>query len=253
MQNIKTDISKLSQTMSGKERARLILKDSHEKQFVNKKGFLTEAECNELLRMPDYRASDEYRYYCEIYERMPVIMGVITEAYLKFKYHFETLRKAHLLLNFAPALNHLQKIIKGEVKDAEKKGEALDILDIIQPVERKPKTDKQRLKHPLDDIKDNVLRAYESALYFFSMKKIVEEVTEALGFSPFVGKDYARTYENYIEEVKLCIAEHNDIMKKAGEDLNLDKTEDFLIKEPTFNTNIYDEWHNALFKDAPNE
>ena len=239
------ELQRLSQTLTGAERAKLILKDAHYRQFVDKKGFLNESERQDLLRMPDHNSSEEYNRYCHVYEKTGVIMGVITEAYSKFKYYFETLRKAHLLLNFAPALEELKAIVTEGITDKKKKEEALEIIDIIDPLEKHGK--RVSFKSPIDGIKDNVTRAWEMACFFVSMKKIVEEITEHFGFSPFIGKNYQRVYENYIEEVKLLIKEHNDIMKRAGEDLKLGKIETYLIPEPTTNTTSYDEWHKALF------
>lgn len=232
--------------MSGKERAKLILKDAHYRQFVDKKGFLNESERQDLLRMPDHESSEAYSRYCHVYEKTVVIMGVITEAYTKFKYYFETLRKAHLLLNFAPALEHLKGIIADGITDEEKKKDALETIEIIDPLERSGK--RVSFKHPIDGIKDNVTRSYEMASYFISMKKIVEEITDALGFSPFIGKNYERVYANYIEEVGLLIKEHNEIMNKAGEELGIKNVEEYLIPTPSTNTTSYDEWHHALFE-----
>ena len=246
MATIKNEMLKLSQTVTPVERARILIKDWHFQNFVDNKGFLSQSERSDLLRMPDQASSETYRRYCHIYEKNVVIMGVITEAYTKFKYYFETLRKAHLLLNFAPALEHLKGIIADGITDEKRKEEALEIIDIIDPLERDGR--KVYFKHPIENIKDNANRAWEMASYFVSMKKIVTEITDFLGFSPFIGKNYQRVYDNYIEEVGLCIKEHNDIMKKAGEELRLGRIENYLIKEPTEKTTNYEEWHTALFK-----
>jgi hypothetical protein len=239
------EIQGLSQTITPDERARLLIKDTHYRAFVDGKGFLNETEKNQLLRMYDPKAVKVYHRYCHVYEKSTVIMGVITEAYAKFKYYFETLRKSHLLLNFAPALEELKSIVSEGITDEEKKKEALEIIDIIDPLEKQGK--KVFFKRPIENIKDNVKRAWEMASYFVSMKKVVDEITEFFGFSPFIGKNYQRVYENYIEEVKLSIKEHNDIMKRAGEELKLGKIEDYLIHEPTAKTDAYEEWEEALF------
>lgn len=239
------EINAFSQTITPDERARLILKDTHYRTFVDGKGFLTESERSHLLKMYNPQAVKVYNRYCHVYEKSTVIMGVITEAYAKFKYYFETLRKAHLLLNYAPALEELKSIVSAGITDEEKKKEALEIIDIIDPLEREGR--RVSFKSPIENIKDNVTRAWEMACYFVSMKKIVDEITEFFGFSPFIGKNYQRVYENYIEEVKLSIKEHNDIIKRAGEELNLGKIEDYLIHEPTAKTDAYEDWEEALF------
>lgn len=232
--------------LNGKERARLIIKDAHEKAFGDKKGFLTESEKQALLRMTDYKVSAEYRQYIEIYEKMPVIMGVITEAYLRFKYHYETLKKAHLLLNLSPAVDYLAGIIDEHIADAKAKKDALKITDMIQALEISP-DGKLNFKDIIQFIQMTAHKAYEQACYFVSMKKIVERMNEELGFNIFIGKRYNEAYQTYIEEVTLCIKEHNEIMKKAGKDI--EDLQDYLIKEPTHNTDVYDEWVGILFKD----
>ena len=239
------EIRGLSQTLTGAERAKLIVKDAHYRQFVDKKGFLNESERQDLLRMPDHNSSEEYHRHCHVYEKTTVIMGIITEAYSKFKYYFETLRKAHLLLNFAPALEELKAIVTEGITDEKRKEEALEIIDILDPLERHGK--RVSFKPPIDGIKDNVKRAWEMASYFVSMKKVVDEVTEFFGFSPFIGKNYQRVYDNYIEEVGLLVKEHNDLMREKGEELGINKIEDYLIPTPTTHTTNYDEWHDALF------
>ena len=74
-------------------------------------------------------------------------------------------------------------------------------------------------------------------------------MNEELGFNIFLGKRYNEAYQTYIEEVTLCIKEHNDIMKKAGKEI--EDLQDYLIKEPTYNTDVYEEWTGILFKEKP--
>lgn len=242
------DLTRDARVLSGKERARLIIKDAHEKAFGDKKGFLTESERQALLRMPDYSVSEEYKKYLDIYEKMPVIMGVITEAYLRFKYRYESLKKAHLLLNLSPAIDYLSQIIDDHIADTKAKKDALKITDMIQALEISP-DGKLTFKDIILFIKETVPKAYEQACYFISMKKIVERMNEELGFNIFLGKRYNEAYQTYIEEVTLCIKEHNDIMKKAGKEI--EDLQDYLIKEPTYNTDVYEEWTGILFKEKP--
>ena len=235
---------------SGLERARLVIKDAHEKHFGVGKGFLTDEERNALLRMPDYKVSEEYRKYTDAYEKTPVIMGAITEAYLRFKYFYESLKKAHILLNLSPAIECLTDIIENEIKDAKKKKDALKITDLIQTLKISD-DGKLRIKDNLNFIKETVPKTFEQACYFVSMKRIVDRLNEELGFNVFIGKRYNETYQTYIEEVTLCIKEHNRIMKsKAGDVEDID---DYLIAEPTFNTNVYEEWTGIVFKEKPKD
>jgi hypothetical protein len=236
--------------LSGKERARLIIKDAHEKTFGSKRGFLSDTEIKALLRMPDYQVSEEYDKYVEIYGKTPLIMGTITEAYLRFKYFYESLKKAHLLLNLSPAIEYLTGIIKDEIKDKKKKKEALKIIDLIQMVKISD-DGKLHLKDSLNFIKKTVPKVFEQACYFVSMKRIVDRINEELGFNVFIGKSYNEAYQIYIKEVGLCIKEHNRIMnEKAGK---IENIEDYLIAEPTYNTNVYEEWTEIVFKEKPKD
>ena len=239
------NLTKDAHLLSGKERAKLIIRDAHEKAFGDKKGFLTESEISALRRMTDYRASEEYNKCWEIYNKVPVIMGAVTEAYLRFKYRYETLKKAHLLLNLSPAVDYLSGLIEDNIKDEKAKADALKIADMLQALDVKD-DGKLTFKDIISFIQDTVPQAYEQACYFISMKKIVERMNEELGFNIFVGKRYKEALEAYIEEVALCIKEHNDIIKKVG-DGKIEDLQDYLIKEPTFNTNVYDDWANILF------
>ena len=243
--DVMNEVAKNNHLLSGKERARLIIKDAHEKAFGDKKGFLKESEISELRRMPDFRASEEYNKCWEIYNKVPIIMGAVTEAYLRFKYRYETLKKAHLLLNLSPAIDLLSGIIEDNIKDEKAREDALKITDMLQALEVKD-DGKLTFKDIVSFIQATVPQAYEQACYFISMKKIVERMNEELGFNIFVGKKYKEALEAYIEEVALCIKEHNDIMKKAG---NIEDLQDYLIKEPTFNTNVYEEWVGILFEE----
>ena len=241
------DLIKDAHLLNGKERARLVIKDAHQKSFIDKKGFLNEAEVTALLRMTDYNVSEEYRRYVDMYHKTPVIAGVITEAYLRFKYHYESLKKAHLLLNLSPAIEYLSQLIDENITDEKKKGEALKITDMIQALNIDDKGD-ITLKDSLQFIKDTVPKAYEQACSFISMKKIVDRLNDELGFNVFLGKRYNEAYQNYINEVRLCIAEHNGIMKKIE---GLKNIGDYIIAEPTYNTDTYDEWTKILFNEKP--
>ena len=236
--------------LSGQERARLIIKDAHEKAFGDKKGFLNDEERNALLRMTDYRVSEEYSKYTDAYEKTPVIMGAITEAYLRFKYFYESLKKAHILLNLSPAIECLTEIIEDGIKDAKKKKDALKVTDLIQTLKISD-DGKLRIKDNLNFIKDTIPKVYGQACYFVSMKRIVDRLNDEIGFNVFIGKRYNEAYQIYIEEVKLCIKEHNRIMKeKAGEVEGLD---DYLIDEPNYKNEVYEEWTEIVFKEKPKD
>lgn len=239
------NLEKEAHLLSGKERARLILRDSHERLFGDKKGFLTKTEKDALMRFTDYKTKDEYKELIDLSLSIPIIMGCITEAYLRFKYYYETLKKAHLLLNLSSAVGYLAKLVEEHIKDDKAKEEALKITDLIQVIETNNEG-KAQLKDTLRFIEDTTPQVYEQACYFISMKKIVGRINEEVGFNVFVGRRYNEAYQNYIEEVKLCINEHNCIMEKAGADIP--ELKKYIIPEPTYNTDVYLDWAERLFK-----
>lgn len=239
------NLEKEAHLLSGKERARLILKDSHERLFGDKKGFLTKTEKDALMRFPDYKTKNDYTGLIDLSLNIPIIMACITEAYLRFKYYYETLKKAHLLLNFSDAVGYLSKLVKEHIADEKAKEEALKITDLIQVIETNSEG-KAQLKDNLHFIEEIIPQVYGQACYFVSMKKIVGRINEEVGFDIFVGRRYNEAYQTYIEEVKLCINEHNCIMEKAGTEIP--ELKKYIIPEPTYNTDVYLDWAERLFK-----
>lgn len=241
------NLAKDAHLLSGKERARLILKDAHEQAFGNKKGFLSESERESLKRMTDYAVSNEYNYYINIYQKTGLLMGGITEAYLKFKYYYETLKKAHLFFNQAPAVELLKDIITNKLKDGKDKENALKIIDVLQVIQLSPDGKEISFKDTLYYIKENIKKVWINGSLFYSYKKLVDRVEDELGFCPFAGKSFNEQYLLYIEEIEHCIKEHNNFIENIAEDKKLKDKADYLIKELTTETDAYYDWGEGLF------
>lgn len=239
--------------LSGKERARLILKDAHEQTYGDGKGFLTDSERTALKRMTDFSVSKEYSYYIDVYMKTPHIMGAITEGYLRFKYYYETLKKAHLFFNQAPAVDLLKDIVSEQIKDDKAKKDALKIIDVLQVIQVSEDGKKVTLKDTLDYIKTNIKKAWTNASLFYSLKRIVDRVENELGFNPFSGKSFNDQYMLYIDEIKHCIDEHNAFIEQIAEDRELEDKDDYLIPEPTYNTDAYEDWTETIFKEKPRD
>ena len=256
-----SEIVKLAHTLSGKERARLVLKDQHYKSFIDKKGFLSEREATQLRTTNDFSVREEYNFYASIYASTPVIMTAVSESYLKFMIHYEALRRGHLLLSFVPALDSLRSLIEEDVPK-DKRAEAFELLEALSPLETfkkgfragfEKKAKGKNALSPLhaNHIERNAKEAFKTASAFYSMKKIVDDMTEALGFSPFLGRNFEKTYDLYIDEIGAKIKEHNEIITEAGKNLKLGKIKNLLIETPTTYTDLYVEWYKRLFKEKP--
>ena len=156
-----------------------------------------------------------------------------------------------MLLNLSPAIEYIAKHLKKKLKKTEKSNAAIyKMLDLIEAVKIDESGGKVTLKDTLKHIKRTVPKVYEQASYFISMKKIVEKMTEVLGFSPFIGGRYTEAYGSYMKEIISCIQEHNDIMKslkrkRIYQAANLDK---YLIPEPTSFTDVFQIWDRRLFE-----
>lgn len=265
-----SEIVKLAHTLSGKERARLVLKDQHYKSFIDKKGFLSEREATQLRTTNDFSVREEYNFYASIYASTPLVMTAVSESYLKFMIHYEALRRGHLLLSFVPALDSLRSLIEESVPK-DKRAEALKLLEALSPLEAFSKGLRKGFKETLDKvnrinrargktvlnplhakhIERHAGEAFRTASAFYSMKKIVDDMTEALGFSPFLGRNFEKTYDLYIDEMGAKIKEHNEIITEAGKDLKLEKIKNLLIETPTTYTDLYVDWYKRLFKEKP--
>ena len=222
------DLIKDACLLNGGERARLIIKDTHQKAFGDRKGFLSPAERETLLCMPDHQVKEEYRAYWDSYERMPLTMANITEAYLRFKYYFEALKKAHLLLNVSPAVSYLSQLIEENIANENAKRDAIRVVDEIQ-VLKTDSTGKPAFKEALSFIKAIVPKTSGEARRFILMKKTVDKTNDIMGFNIFINEHYSESCQVFAEEISLCIQEHNRIMKKFGEGMaDLDS---YLISE----------------------
>lgn len=232
------NLEKQAYLLNGRERARLIIKDTRQKAFG--KGFLSPLERQTLMRMTDYQVKEEYEALWKVYERMPLTMANIRASYMNFKYFFEALKKAHLLLNISPAVSCLSQLIKGNVTDENAKRDAIRIVDAIQVVGTDP-LGNPAFKETLSFIKGIVPKASEEARRFVSMKKTVDSINEMMSFNVFINEHYSESCELFTEEISLCVQEHNRIMKRFGKgmlDLN-----DYLIPEPTPKSDCDDSSH----------
>ena len=216
--------------LNGAERARLIIKDDYQKIYGDKQGFLEEWDRQALLSMTDYRDKEEYDAVWKTYEQAPHTMAAANVSYIRFKYYFEALKKAHLLLNVSPALNCLSKLIEENIANEGAKRDALKVVNMMQVLEA-DSSDRSVFKDALSFIRGIVPKASEQARRFVSMKKTVDSMNEAMGFNIFISEHYSESCQVFAEEIGLCIREHNSIMKRAGEGMS--DLDSYLIPKST--------------------
>ena len=216
--------------LNGAERAKLVIKDNYQKIYGDKKGFLEEWDRQALLSMTDYQDKEEYEAFWKTYEQAPVTMAAANASYINFKYCYEALKKAHLLLNISTALNCLSELIEENITNEDAKKDVIRIVDAIQVLKTDP-TGKPAFKEVLTFVKGIVPKASEHARHFVSMKKKVDSINEVMGFNIFMNEHYSESCQIFIEEVVLCIKEHNRIISKAGEGMT--DLDSYLILEPT--------------------
>ena len=246
------DLERDAHSLSGKERARILLKDAHQRQFGSKKETLTNAEINALSSMPDHKTKKEYEYYLRLLNKVPIIMGSITEAFLRFKYFYSKMETILSSYNRELLIQVLSKLLEELDERTEEQRMEKIIDEMVKIINRiKHYGNDVEFKHIFNHIKNLVPKINYQACYFFSMKRIVERVNKELDFNVFAGRLYNETYQGYIKEINLCIREHNQVMREIGKDKGIKKLEDYLIAKPTFKTKTYKEWAEMLFKEKP--
>lgn len=109
------DIRKLIPTMSGKDKAKLILRDFHERQEGNKRGFLSEAEQSALTQFCNDDERREFNKVIDIYSGSIDTMIRIIELRQSFPFLYEQLGKFHLLLAPSVGLRMLKSVIANAV------------------------------------------------------------------------------------------------------------------------------------------
>ena len=239
-------------SLNGKERARILLKDAHERQSGSKKEPLTNAEISALLLMPDNKTKKEYEYYFRLFLKVNSIMGSVTEAFLRFKYFYSKLETIRSSYNLELLIDEISKLLEELDEEIEEQRIKKFIFEIVKLINRiRHHGNDVEFKDIFDSVKELVPKINYQACYFFSMKRIVERVNKELDFNVFEGRPYNEAYKNYIKEIKICIQEHNQIMREIRKDKDIKKLEDYLIARPTFKTETYKEWAEMLFKEKP--
>ncbi|GAI62586.1 unnamed protein product, partial [marine sediment metagenome] len=166
------DLERDAHLLSGRERARLLLKDAHQRQFGSKKGFLNKLEINALSSMPDHKTKKEYEYYLRLLNKVPVIMGSVTEAFLRFKYFYSKMENIRISYNRKLLIDELSKLLVDE--EIEEQRIRKIICEMVKIINRlKHHGNEMEFNDIFDSVKELVPKINYQACYFFSMKRIV--------------------------------------------------------------------------------
>lgn len=249
MKKKRINLATLAHTLSGKERARLILKDVHEKAFTNKKGFLTDKERDGLLLMPNDETWNEYEKWRKTYDSVKELISVMTEIYLRFIYYYEILRRTHLYLCLAPVMDCLSCIIEDEVKNPEKKKQAKETIDLLQVF--KTVNGNKVFKDDKNLSKDKALSVFDQACSFVTMQNILDRISEELGFNVIEGRSHEECLLRYAKDIDYSIESHNKIVRENTKGLN--NISPLLIDDPAINPQIHASWTGIVFGENTKE
>ena len=227
------NLEKDAHLLSGGERARLIIKDRHDREYKNGRGFFTPVERKALKHIIDGHVQAEYDSFLKIYEDVPNEVGLLTAAYFQFKCSYEGLKKFHLLLSMSPAIRHLSSLINEHMANEDAKKEALMVVDALQTT-RVNYCGSSFLGEAMKPIASIVKMAANQSKVFFQVKKLIEGIDRMMGFNIFMQDHYPENCRLLAKEIRFCIGEHNRIMSQFG--TGMADLDDYFIPDPE----IYD-------------
>lgn len=108
------NIQKLAPTLTGTEKARLIVKNFYEKLHGNKIGFLTDADMVALLKIKDTQ-KDEFKRYVKIYSSVPDIIMRLLDIQTCFIITYQELKVAHFRLLISKGLHDVNTVITNSI------------------------------------------------------------------------------------------------------------------------------------------
>ncbi len=107
--------AKVVARLDGKERAKLYIKDFHQKKYGNKIGFLSDADERAVLKAPDTASFDEFNGFLHIYTSVPDVALFILDIYMQFMFIYQTLKEAHYRFRLCGALQGVRGFVAGAV------------------------------------------------------------------------------------------------------------------------------------------
>lgn len=252
--------------LTGKEKAILIFKHFLANESGDKQeGFLSESDIMEMITsIKGHTDSKEYNEISNLFLLIPLFISGVTEAYIRFKYYYECLRKAQLLIILSPAIDDLTFLIDKNIKSKTDKEQALRIVDEVQSIHI-DNNGEMTYSDSVQNIKKLIPLIHKQACEFISMKPVFDKIIEKVGSNfPWLNSIYD-SYQIFIDEIKECIDNHNniifDIVKERSRKLiNLSILEgeedtqllpnikEYIIPKPTYNSKVNIFWQKILFE-----
>ena len=232
LKTLDKDIEKVAHELNGRERARILLKDRHEKEQWRQDGFLGVYQRSLLLQMREPMVRKEYGQYAQLYANTPFLFSVVTDPYWEFLFYNEILFGCGLYLSMLSA-EHIRTFLTIEKLCSEERivirnGKNVRIVD-----------------SPIVKLRQGVEKAHKSACKFLAAQELVKKVTEKLGFCPITGKEFDGTLCNRLSVIMESIDDHNSFMNHFGQDFGFGVA-DYLIPAPSVDSEYHDCWMAAL-------
>lgn len=243
-------LQKLSPTLTGGEKARLILKDFHEKTHGNRIGFLTDADLT-VLRIKDSQEQDEFSRLFKMYESVPDVMTCFQKLSISFMSLYQELGELHYRLRLSKALHVARRIVAGTARNITDEAsyskrkednppyllviktdeddplikamlgglkESLEsvvwLLDEIQPIRGKSvlMTTEVAFNDNLDYAKAIISQLHQYSSDILTLAQIAGEMEQALGIDTFSIREHGVTYQTVADNTMRCVKRHNDIV-----------------------------------------
>lgn len=252
--------------LTGKEKAILIFKHFLAKESGDKQeGFLSESDIMEMrTSIKDDTDLKEYKEISNLFLLIPLFISGVTEAYIRFKFYYECLRKAQLLISLSPAFDHLTFLIDKNIKSKTDKEQALRIVDEVQSIHIDNKGE-MTCSNSVQNIKKLIPLVHKQACEFISMKPVFDKIFEKVGSNPPWLNSIYDSYQIFIDEIEQCIDNHNNIIfdivkERSKEPINLSILEgekdtqllpnikEYIIPKPTYNSKVIICWQKVLFE-----
>ena len=239
------DLKKIIETMKGEQRAKLFIRNFHDKTIGGGKGFLSSEEIAALLKFSNNNISNEFSEYIEVYFEFPKLMMLLITSYQHFEWSYEKASKARFLLevsNAMPPIIMLLDIIKKSSDDASSRGidsviSFLQLFQIIQMTE-----DKLVLKQDTREVlKYCVTHMNESACNVLTINHLINRLFNKLGIDNPNYEDGCPSPSQRIEHIKFLIIRHNNTIKEAllnAQSRTIEGLDDYIVPEPTVNQEL---------------
>lgn len=257
------DFHKVFESLSGKNKAKIIVRDIMGELRGNGFGFLSEIEKRSLASYESYHTKEEADKYRRVYMAMAFVSRFLIQSYLQFRCSFEVLQHYNLLFAQIPLANGLASRIKEHVKSDAMRKEMLEMTRFFNPLSKEGNV------FALEDTERFLTSMIRSTYRYSSdlktLIRVIEKCVKYLGDEILYGEDFLEICEFYLDEVMQSIKSHNDMIDGIAAELAKNggkrrrsgkrrkkegiRIEDCHIPEPEFDEDSYEGWIRDVFED----